>query len=69
MELILVKSDNIHAVGYNPEEQILRILFKTGITYDYLNVPKAIYSALLASTSKGQFFHKHIKPRYKAIRL
>ena len=69
MDLILVKSENIHAVGYDPEEKTLRILFKTGYTYDYLNVPKAVFSALLVSSSKGQFFHKHIKPKYKAIRI
>ena len=64
MNLQLVNSSNLHMVGYDKEEAVLRIVFKTGAIYDYQNVPPAIYQALNASVSKGTFFSRFIKNKF-----
>ena len=73
MELITVQSSNISQIGYEKEQKItfnqvpvsvLRIVFMSGITYDFYDVPKDIYEGLIKSSSKGQYFHQNIKTQY-----
>jgi len=68
MELRLVNSSNLHMIGYDKEESVLRIVFKNGMIYDYQKVPLAMYTALNASVSKGVFFSKYIKNKFLFIR-
>ncbi|WP_224825546.1 KTSC domain-containing protein [Cognatishimia sp. MH4019] len=42
----------------------LSIWFHESGRYDYPSVPESVYSAFLASGSKGQFYNDHIKDRY-----
>ena len=51
-------------MGYDKEEQILRIMFKNGTIYDYQNVPPAMYQALTLAASKGVFFSRFIKNKF-----
>lgn len=73
MKLITVKSSNISQIGFEEGKtisfnqrprNILRIVFTSGITYDFYNVPKDIYEDLLDAHSIGQYFHQNIKNRY-----
>jgi len=73
MKLIKVKSSNIEQVGFEEGEQIsfnqkpvniLRIIFTSGITYDFYNVPKDIYEGLIDAHSIGEYFHQNIKNRF-----
>lgn len=71
MQLISVESSMIRAVGYDASSQELEILFNSGKTYRYTNVPEKIYQQLLASESKGQYMHSCIigmYPEYKISR-
>lgn len=64
-------SSQIARHGFCPINQILVFQFKRagetkgervpGTIYRYSGVPAALYSAYLASDSKGQFFAAHIK--------
>ena len=56
-----VRSSNIASVGY--ENGTLEIAFVDGGVYQYLNVPEHIYQGLMSATSKGGYFHNHIKDR------
>ena len=61
-----VKSSNIKAIGFDEQSSTLRIAFHaTADVYDYASVPQRVYSLLLASPSKGEFFREHIKDRYR----
>ncbi|MEO0816475.1 MAG: KTSC domain-containing protein [Pseudomonadota bacterium] len=42
----------------------LSIWFIPSGRYDYEGVPQSVYSAFLASPSKGQFYNDYIKDRY-----
>jgi hypothetical protein len=64
MQLVTVESSMIHAVGYDPEERILEIVFNTGRTYQYFDVPPEEYEGLLNAESKGRYFLANIRDVY-----
>lgn len=55
MELHSVESSMIQAVGYEEDNQTLLVIFNSGKTYHYLEVPKETYEELLAADSKGSY--------------
>jgi hypothetical protein len=65
-EMIPVKSSNLEAVGYIPEEELLYIIFaekrSTPRTlYRYSNVSQSEFDDLLAADSQGKYFHQYIR--------
>lgn len=50
---------------YNEEKQTLRIVYVSGMVYDYKNVPWEVYEAMKTSGSKGTYLNKHIKANYE----
>ena len=60
-----VRSSNIHSVGYDRETRTLEVEFQTGSIYQYLGVPEDVYDGLMRASSKGSYFHEHIKERYR----
>lgn len=78
MDLVNVESSNIQAIGWVGNQliddahqpvDILRIVYKNGLVYDYYNVAKEIYDVFLTAESKGSFYHKNIKGRYREARV
>jgi hypothetical protein len=63
MELILVQSRAVRAYGYR--QGVLLIAFHNGKVYRYGRVPRAIFDALQAATSKGHYFTTMIRPHYR----
>ena len=43
----------------------LRIIFVSGMIYDYKNVPGEIYNAMKTSGAKGIYLNHHIKGKYQ----
>lgn len=68
-ELIPIKSTNIKKAGYNPETEVLTIIFKTGKVYEYLEVPEKTWDNFLDNKSAGSFFHKEIKNAYEFMEV
>lgn len=54
----------IHSIFYYPASSVLRIVFVSGMVYDYKNVPEHIYTGLKNSGSKGSYFNQHVKPHF-----
>ncbi|MGV3601594.1 MAG: KTSC domain-containing protein [Dyadobacter fermentans] len=50
---------------YNEDKQTLRIVYVSGMVYDYKNVPWEVYQAMKTSGSKGTFLNKHIKGNFE----
>jgi len=69
MELTPVESSHIAAIGYDPVERRLRIVFKTSGAYDYDDVPPEAHHALMKAESIGKHFCAHIKPHFSASKL
>ena len=58
-------SSVVSTFRYDPASATLRIIFVTGMIYDYLNVPEKIYEALRNATSKGRYLNQNIKGHYE----
>jgi hypothetical protein len=64
-----VTSSNLRSVGYDPDSRTQEIEFQTGRVWRYSNVPRSVYSALLAADSKGSYFNSCIRDAYPDIRV
>ena len=56
-----VKSSYIDAISYNEEAKELKVQFKNGATWSYVDVPPAIHVSLLLAESTGKYFAKEVK--------
>jgi len=75
MEREAVSSSAIKSVGYDPQAKKLHVEFQghndvPGKVAEYDGVSADQHRRLMASESKGQFFHRHIrtKPEHHAWR-
>lgn len=59
-----VDSSSIHSIGYDPETRRLQVEFHSGKVYDYAGVEPAEHARLVAASSIGAHFAKHIRPLY-----
>jgi hypothetical protein len=66
MERRPLKSSVLTAVRYDEDRSALEVTFRTGRTYDYLDVPIFHYDALLAAPSAGHYFNHYIKPNFRS---
>ena len=57
------------AAGYDQNSHSMRVIFRTGETYRYKNVPLFVFERLMSADSKGKFMHKYILGRYDYERL
>jgi hypothetical protein len=60
-----IDSSAIAAAGYDAEQQILRLAYRGGETYDYLDVPPEEFSSFMSAPSRGTFANKILKPNYE----
>lgn len=58
-----VDSEAIASVGY--EGTALEVEFTTGRVYRYFGVSRPVYEALMRAESRGAYFNKWIRPRYR----
>lgn len=61
-------SSNIARYKYDDNARVLTVEFKNGGTYNYYDVPQAVYDQLNAATSKGQFLAQSIKGAFRYAR-
>ena len=63
----LKESSTIKSVSYNPDTQVMEVTFTTnGTVFEYHKVGSKEYESFKEATSKGSYFHKNIKNKYKA---
>jgi len=67
MEMIKVESSNIESIGHDGVD--LYVAYHNGRLYEYQNVSKPVYEALMAAPSKGRYFNEYIKNNYPYQRL
>lgn len=62
----LLKSQSvvIKSFDYDQEKKILRIEFKNGSIYNYLDVPESVYKEMKDSPSIGKYFNHKIKDKF-----
>ncbi|WP_433625853.1 KTSC domain-containing protein [Halomicrococcus sp. NG-SE-24] len=64
-----VASSNLASVGYEPEEEVLEIAFRSGGVYRYFDVPDDVYRDLLSARSHGSYFHENVRDQYEYRRI
>lgn len=68
MRRTAVDSTTMISVGYDSAQQILEIEFTSGVVYQYLEVPAAVFDELMRAESKGRYFNQKIRDDYTALR-
>ena len=70
MLVAAVESTTLSAVAYDESEEVLRLQFCSGATYEYSYVPATVHTELLNAPSKGGYFNRAIRGRfpYRPIR-
>ena len=69
MRLKRVQSEMLVAAGYDPKSRVLQVIFRTGETYRYKQVPAFEYDGLMSAESKGKYMHRHIIGHYPYERV
>lgn len=65
-----VESSTVVSIGYDEERKILEVELPRTETekrriYQYFDVPKKVHRQLMDAESKGRYFDKHVRYRYK----
>jgi hypothetical protein len=63
MTMISVNSTVIAAIGF--DGYILSVEFHNGRTYDHPGVPYEVYAGLMSASSKGAYYNRYIRGRYR----
>ncbi len=60
---------NVHFVGYNSAQKLMRVEFKNGHQFNYQDVPKEIFDGMATSERRGKFLHEKVKGYYRYYRV
>jgi hypothetical protein len=63
-----VTSSNIAEVGYSDQDQVLELLYTSGLTYQYFEVPRRVFEELLQAESIGRYVNANIKGHFRYAR-
>jgi hypothetical protein len=69
IKYFIMPSAVVSAIHYDTASTTLRVIFVSGMIYDYKNVPEKIYKAMKTSGSKGSYLNQHIKGHYEFIKI
>src|SRR5882672_4177063 len=64
-----VNSSMLRRVRYDPKQRFLDVVFRTGETYRYKDVPLDEYHKFMTAESLGRYMQMHIIDHYETIRL
>lgn len=62
-----VESTALSSVAYDDAREILRLEFRSRAIYHYYGVPAAVHAALLDALSKGSYFNRAIRGRFRYV--
>ena len=57
-------SSVVSAIKYDAKTATLRVIYVSGMVYDYKEVPQEIYTEMKTSKSKGIYLNHNIKGHY-----
>jgi hypothetical protein len=65
LEWVPVESGLFTATAYRKDARQLYLRFRDGDIYRYFDCPASTYQEFLAAESKGRYFAKHIRNRFR----
>jgi hypothetical protein len=69
MKWMPVESSAFQAAAYAERQALLYLLFRSGEMYRYYEVPQSQYQQFLAADSKGRYFGRNIRGRFRYERM
>ncbi len=69
MKVQQVQKTAIEWIGYEPEGGMLQVEYSDHSVCRYMNVPVWIFHDLLASRAQEMFLNRHIKKRFRMMRV
>jgi len=63
-----VDSSLLSSIGYSIDAT-LELEFRSGAIYRYFVVPQTIFEGLIAAESKGAYFNRNVRNRFRYQRL
>ena len=64
-----VESSAFQAAAYAERQALLYLLFRSGELYRYFDVPRWQYQEFLEADSKGRYFGRNIRGRFRYERM
>ena len=68
-DVVILDSTSLAWLRYSPARNLLEICFSGAETYRFFEVPASRYRELLAAPSKGGYFNRNIRNRFRHKRL
>ena len=65
MSVTAVESTTLAAFAYDDARGILQLEFRSGLIYHYFDVPASVHEALLCAPSKGKYFNRAVRDRFR----
>lgn len=69
MDRTPVSSSNLASAGYDESSEVMEVEFLDGSIYQYYNVPRSIYDALISAPSAGKFLASQVKGHFPYSRV
>ncbi len=63
------ESSNISKFAYEDGSCTLFVEFKKGGAYQYFDVPRPVFDAMLSALSKGEFFGQNVRGVFRYSRM
>ncbi len=63
------ESSNIEKIGYEKNQSLLQVWFHNGSSYQYFDVPEAVWDAFKAHGSKGEYMHAGIRGKFRYTKV
>jgi hypothetical protein len=57
-------SSVVAKIYYDADTHILKVIYVSGMVYEYKDVPEEVFNAFKTSGSKGTYLNRHIKGHY-----
>lgn len=64
-----VISTALAALAYDSDARCLWLEFRDHVVYRYDDVPAVVVDGLIEAASKGSYFHRHIRGRFRHQRI
>jgi hypothetical protein len=65
MHRLPLESTMLASAAYSPEQTLLDLEFRNGTLYRFFDVPAACFQRFMASDSKGAYFNRNIRNRFR----
>ena len=56
-------------IEYESNSSTLRVIYVSGMVYEYKNVPAEVFTQMKNAFAKGVFLNKHIKGKYPFAKI